>query len=229
MHYKVLRSEENSEKFLRWRVQNMEKGIKELNFEPGGADSVVQIIDLKNSPGPATKELRSLCRKSWMLLQDHYPELIHRNVRLKTQTSNSKIVFARPGKVPETLLKFVSPENLPVEYGGLKRENDNEFFSEDKVSEHKVRANASESIQIPAPEDVSYKEEFVPDDEGSYKVLLQSEKEKKGGESVRNSLYISEPGKIVITIDNFMLKKKNKKVLYRYKTKPTLPITDIEN
>ena len=81
MHYKILGSEENSEKFLRWRVQYMEKGIKELNFEPGGADSVVQIIDLKNSPGPATKELRSLCRKSWMLLQDHYPELIHRNVR----------------------------------------------------------------------------------------------------------------------------------------------------
>ena len=70
--------------------------------------------------------------------------------------------------------------------------------------------------------DVSYKEEFFPDDEGSYKVLLQQEKEKKGGESVRNSFYISEPGKIVITIDNFMLKKK--KVLYRYKTKPTFPM-----
>lgn len=70
--------------------------------------------------------------------------------------------------------------------------------------------------------DVSYKEEFVPDDEGSYKVLLQIHKEKKGGESVRNSFYIREPGKIVITIDNFMLKRK--KVLYRYKTKPTVPM-----
>ncbi|XP_022771273.1 patellin-4-like isoform X2 [Durio zibethinus] len=250
---KLLGSEENCEKFLRLRVQYMEKGIKELNFEPGGTDSVVQIIDLKNSPGPATKELRSVFRKSWMLLQDHYPELIHRNIIInvplwyyvshvlssrlkKTQRTNSKIVFARPGKVPETLLKFISPENLPVEYGGLKRENDNEFFSDGKVSEFKVRANASESLQIPAPEagvtivwdltvvgwDVSYKEEFVPDDEGSYKVLLQQEKEKKMGESVRNSFYISEPGKIVITIDNFMLKQK--KVLYRYKTKPTVPM-----
>ncbi|XWS31422.1 hypothetical protein CRYUN_Cryun23aG0074100 [Craigia yunnanensis] len=252
MHYKILGSEDNCERFLRLRVQYMEKGIKELNFEPGGTDSVVQIIDLKNSSGPATKKLCSVFQRYWMLLQDHYPELIHRNIiinvplwyyvshvlssRLKTQRMNNKIVFARPGKVPEILLKYVSPENLPVEYGGLKRENDNEFFSEDKVSEQKVRANASESIQIPAPEagvtivwdltvvgwDVSYKEEFVPDDEGSYKVLLQQEKEKKGGESVRNSFYISEPGKIVITIDNFMLKKK--KVLYRYKTKPTFPM-----
>ncbi|XVF32390.1 hypothetical protein REPUB_Repub17cG0078100 [Reevesia pubescens] len=243
IHHKILGSEENSEKFLRWRVQNMEKGIKELNFEPGGIHSVVQIIDLKNSPGPATKELRFLCRKSWVLLRDHYPELIHRNIiinvplwyyvshvlpsRLKTQRSKSKLVFARPGEVPETLLKFISPENLPVEYGGLKRENDKEFFSDDKVLELQIRANASESIQIPAPEagvtiiwdltvvgwDIYYKEEFVPDDEGSYKVLIQQEKEKKGGDSVRNSFHISEPGKIVITIDNFTLKKK--KVLYR--------------
>ena len=81
MHYKILGSEENCERFLRLRVQYMEKGIKELNFEPGGTDSVVQIIDLKNSSGPATKKLCSVCRRSWMLLQDHYPELIHRNVR----------------------------------------------------------------------------------------------------------------------------------------------------
>lgn len=71
-------------------------------------------------------------------------------------------------------------------------------------------------------DNILYKEEFVPDDEGSYKVLLQSEKEKKGLESVRNSFYISEPGKIVISIDNSMLKKK--KVLYRYKIKPTVPV-----
>ncbi|XVF72003.1 hypothetical protein PTKIN_Ptkin12aG0086400 [Pterospermum kingtungense] len=252
MHSKILSSEENSEKFIRWRVQYMEKSIKELNFEPGGTNSVVQIIDLKNSSGPATKELRAVCRKSWMLLQDHYPELIHRNIiinvplwyyvshvvssRLKTQRTNSKIVFARPGKVPETLLRFISPENLPVEYGGLKRENDNEFFIEDKVSEHRVRGNASETIQIPAAEAgvtivwdltvvgwyVAYKEEFVPDDEGSYKVLLQQEKEKKGRGSVRNSFYIREPGKILITIDNLMLR--TKKVLYRYKIKPTFPM-----
>lgn len=77
-------------------------------------------------------------------------------------------------------------------------------------------------LTVVGSSDVSYKEEFIPDDEGSYKVLLQNEKEKKKGEGVRNSFYISEPGKIVITFDNPMLKKK--KVLYRYKTKPTVPI-----
>ena len=68
--------------------------------------------------------------------------------------------------------------------------------------------------------DVSYKEEFVPDDEGSYKILLQNQK--RMGESVRNSFYISEPGKILITIHNGTFKKK--RVLYRSKAKPTVPM-----
>lgn len=70
--------------------------------------------------------------------------------------------------------------------------------------------------------DVGYKEEFIPDDEGSYRVLLRNEKDKKGGESQRNSFYINEPGRIVITIDNLSLKKKN--VFYRFKAKPTVPM-----
>lgn len=68
--------------------------------------------------------------------------------------------------------------------------------------------------------DVYYKEEFVPDDEGSYKILLQERK--RLGQGVRNSFYISEPGKMVITIENWTFK--NKRVLYRSKAKPTLPM-----
>lgn len=71
--------------------------------------------------------------------------------------------------------------------------------------------------------DVSYKEEFIPNDEGSYNILVQNRK--KMGETVRNSFYISEPGRIVITIDNDTFKKK--RVFYRYKTKPTnIPMYD---
>lgn len=66
---------------------------------------------------------------------------------------------------------------------------------------------------------VSYKEEFIPDDEGSYKILLQNQK--RLGKSIRNSFYISEPGKIVITIDNKTFKKKT--LIYRSKAKSTLP------
>ncbi|MBA0822450.1 hypothetical protein Goarm_019253 [Gossypium armourianum] len=247
-----MRSEENSDKFLRWRVQQMEKCIKELNFEPGGADSLIQVIDWKDFQGPHTKELRSVYRKCWTLLEEHYPEIIHQYIivnvplryyvshsfssRLITHKPSNKIIFARPGKVTETLLRFISPENLLVEYGGLKRINDNEFSSEHKVFELNLKAHASTHIEIPAPEvgvtivwdvtvvewDVTYKEEFIPEDEGSYQVLLQ-DKEKKGGERpcVRNSYYINEGGVISIFIHNHI--NKCKKVFYRYKTKPTVP------
>lgn len=68
--------------------------------------------------------------------------------------------------------------------------------------------------------DVSYKEEFVPDDECSYKILLQNKK--RLGQCVRNSFYANEPGKIVITIENWTFK--NKRVLYRSKSKLTVPV-----
>lgn len=68
--------------------------------------------------------------------------------------------------------------------------------------------------------DVNYKEEFVPTDEGSYTIIV-----KKGrkiswqDDSIRNSFRNSETGKIVITVENGIFKKK--RVLYRYKTTST--------
>lgn len=243
-------SEEKCKEFLRWRVQFMEKGIKKFSFRNGGVNSIVQITDLKNSPGPDSREFRSMGKKALLLLQDNYPELIHRHIiinvpfwyyayhvihsRSFTQRTKSKFVLARPSRVAETLLKFISPENIPVQYGGLKRDDDDEFSATNTVKEITVKGGLIESIQVPFPEsgvtvlwdlmvlgwEVTYKEEFVPDDECSYRILLQ--KEKKMAESVRNSFYINEPGKLVITITNGTFKKK--RVFYRYKTKPTVPM-----
>lgn len=67
--------------------------------------------------------------------------------------------------------------------------------------------------------DVAYREEFVPEDDSSYKILLQ---EKKMGEGMRNSFYIREVGKIVISIVNHSFTRK--KAFYRYKTKGSMPI-----
>lgn len=77
---KTLGSEDKCDEFLRWRVRCMEKGIKKLDFENGGVDSIVQITDLKNSPGPSMKELRSVSKRALQLLQNNYPGFIHKNV-----------------------------------------------------------------------------------------------------------------------------------------------------
>ncbi|XP_058105678.1 patellin-4 [Magnolia sinica] len=247
LYQKTFGTEEKREQFLRWRVQVMEKGIQKLNFEPGGICSILQINDLKNSPGPSKKELRLAMKLTVGLLQDNYPEFVARNIFVNvpfwyyafnallspflTQRTKSKFVFARPSKVTETLLKYIPAEDIPICYGGLKRENDTEFTTENSgVSEHLVKAGATEVIEIPAPEagttllwdltvlgwDVNYKEEFTPTDEGSYTLIIQ--KGKKIGpceEPIRNSFKNNEPGKVVLTIENSTYRKK--KVLYRHK------------
>jgi len=68
--------------------------------------------------------------------------------------------------------------------------------------------------------EVTYKEEFIPNDECSYNVLLQNQS--IVGDSTRNSFYINEPGKIVITVENGNFK--NKRMYYRTKTRVTVPM-----
>lgn len=50
------------------------------------------------------------------------------------------------------LNRYISAEALPVAYGGLKREGDSEFSLEDEVSELFIKANSTETIEIPAPQ-----------------------------------------------------------------------------
>lgn len=58
----------------------MEKGIKKLDFKLGGVASMLQITDLKDSPGPSKKELRIAMKQIVQLLQDNYPEFVARNI-----------------------------------------------------------------------------------------------------------------------------------------------------
>ncbi|CAH8378344.1 unnamed protein product [Eruca vesicaria subsp. sativa] len=241
-------SEQSRENLLRWRFQLMEKGIQKLNLKPGGVTSLLQIHDLKNCPGLLKKELWVAIKNAIVALQDNYPELVSRNVFINvpfwfyagstllspflTQRTKSKFVVTRPANVTETLLKYIPAEEIPVQYGGFKRDDDTEFSNE-AVSEVVVKPGLSETIEIPAPEtegtlvwdvavlgwEVNYKEEFVPADEGAYTIIVQKVKKIGSNEGpVRNSFKNSESGKIVLTVDNVSSKKK-KRVLYRYKTK----------
>lgn len=247
LYQKTFGSEEKRIRFLRWRFQLMEKGIQKLDLRPGGVTSLLQINDLKNSPGLSKKELRIAMKQAVSTLQDNYPEFVARNIFINvpfwyfalnallspflTQRTKSKFVVARPAKVTETLFKYISAEEVPIQYGGFKRENDLEFSTEDSsVSELVIKSGSTETIEIPANEidsklvwdltvlgwEVNYKEEFVPADEGSYTIIVQKGKKMSSNEEpIRNSFRNSEPGKIVLTVQN--LSSKKKRVLYRYK------------
>ncbi|KAJ7982048.1 Patellin-4 like [Quillaja saponaria] len=245
---KAFGTKEKRDRLLRWRIHLMEKGIQNLDFNPGGFSSILQINDLKDMPAPSRKEFRLTAKQAVGILQDNYPEFVARNVFINvpfwyyafsallspflTQRTKSKFVFARPAKVTETLLKFIAPEKLAIQYGGFLRENDTELSTEDAAIEVSAKAGSIENIEIPAPEagmnlvwdinvlawEVNYKEEFVPKNEGSYSIIVQRAKRIGIQEGpIRNSFKNNEPGKIVLTIDNASFKKK--RVIYRYKAR----------
>ncbi|KAL8512857.1 hypothetical protein ACS0TY_019120 [Phlomoides rotata] len=250
IYKKTLATEEKREQFLRWRVQLMEKGIQKLDFNPGCVNSLVQVNDLKNSPGPSKKEVRVAVNKAVALLQDNYPEFVAKNIFINvpfwyyafhslispflTQRTRSKLVFARAHKVTDTLLKYIPIQEIPIQYGGIKRENDFEFsITDGEATEVVIKAGSTETIEIPTPEcgttfiwdlvvlgwEVNYTEEFVPTDEGSYTMIIQKGKKMVSGEeeAVRKTFKNHESGKIVLTVQNCSGKKK--KLFYRYKVK----------
>ncbi|KAG5035835.1 hypothetical protein JHK87_010745 [Glycine soja] len=248
LYKKSFSDEEKRYRFLRWRIQFLEKSIRKLDFNPGGISTIVQVNDLKNSPGPAKWELRQATKQALQLLQDNYPEFVAKQVFINvpwwylavnrmispflTQRTKSKFVFAGPSKSAETLLRYIAAEQLPVKYGGLSK--DGEFGISDAVTEITVRPAAKHTIEFPVTEnsllswelrvigwDVSYGAEFVPTSEGSYTVIIQKARKVASSEEpvLCNNYKIGEPGKVVLTIDNQSSKKK--KLLYRLKVKPS--------
>ena len=215
---------------------------------------MVQVTDLKNAPGPGMKELRVATKKALTLLQDNYPEFVAKQVFVNvpwwylaynlvispffTQRTKSKFVFASPSKSADTLFKYIAPEQVPVQYGGLSKENDSDFTIADSVTEVTIKPTSKHTIDIPAAEgsvlvwelrvlgwEVSYGAEFSPNAEDGYTVIVQKARKFAVNDEpyVKDSFKIGEAGKVTLIIDNTTSKKK--KLLYRYKEKNTTEST----
>lgn len=78
---------EKRDKFLKWYIQFLEKNIRKLDFSPDGTCTIVQVTDLKNSPGLILfkKELRQSTNQALQLLQDNYPEFVAKQVNTRKQ------------------------------------------------------------------------------------------------------------------------------------------------
>ncbi|RLN29262.1 patellin-3-like [Panicum miliaceum] len=248
LYEKAFGDEEKRERFLKWRIQLLERGIREqLDFSPSGICSMVQVTDLKNSP-PMLGKHRAVTRQALALLQDNYPEFVAKKVFINvpwwylaankvmspflTQRTKSKIVFCSPGKSAETLFRYIAPEQVPVQFGGLYKEDDTEFSTSDAVTELTVKPSSKETVEIQATEnstvvwelrvlgwEVSYGAEFTPDAEGGYTVIVQKTRKVPAHEEpiMKGSFKVSEPGKVALTVNNPGSKKK--KLLYRFKVK----------
>ncbi|CAI9097218.1 OLC1v1033592C1 [Oldenlandia corymbosa var. corymbosa] len=160
---------EKLKKFLRWRVQVLERGIQSLEFKPGGVNSIIQVTDLKDMP---KRELRVASNHILSLFQDNYPEMVARKIFINvpwyfsmlysmfspflTQRTKSKFVISKEGNVAETLYKFIRPEDLPVQYGGLSRAEDLQGGPPKPASEFTVKGGEKVNIQIDGIEVTNY-------------------------------------------------------------------------
>ncbi|PHT45839.1 Patellin-5 [Capsicum baccatum] len=249
LYHNTFADKEKLTKFLRWRIQFMEKSIRNLDFSPDGICTFVQVIDLKNSPGLFffKKELRQATNRALVLLQDNYPEFVAKQVFINvpwwypayyrminatfTTRTKSKFVFAGPSRSAETLFKYIAPEQVPAQYGGLSKEGEQEFTNAEPATEEIIKPASKHTIEFPVTEkctlvwearvtgwEVSYGAEFVPSAEGGYTILIEKSRKVGANESVISTSYkASEPGKVVIAFDNQTSKKK--KLVYRSKNK----------
>jgi hypothetical protein len=73
-------TEEKREKFLKWRIQFLERSSRKLDFSPTGISTIVQVNDLKNSFGIHKRELWQVTKQAVHLFQDNYPEFLAKQV-----------------------------------------------------------------------------------------------------------------------------------------------------
>ncbi|CAL9163167.1 unnamed protein product [Musa hybrid cultivar] len=247
LYEKAFGDADKRRKFLKWRIQYLEKGIREhLDFTPGCISSMVQVTDLRNSP--RFGKHRQVTKQAVTLLQDNYPEFISKKVFINvpwwylavnrmmspffTQRTKSKFVFAGPSKSAETLFKYIAPEQVPVAFGGLSKEKDPDFSTADVVTDVSIKPSSKQTIEIPATEtclivwelrvlgcEVSYGAEFTPSAEDGYTVIVQKNRKLAADDEpvIKGSFKNGEPGKVVLNIENLTSKKKL--LLYRYKVK----------
>lgn len=80
MYKKAFGSEKERGRYLRWRIQFMERTLRKLCFREGGVDSVVQIVDLNGTPKYVMREVNLISKKTLALFQNYYPETIYKEV-----------------------------------------------------------------------------------------------------------------------------------------------------
>ncbi|KAL1214482.1 Patellin-3 [Cardamine amara subsp. amara] len=252
LYKKTFSDEEKRKHFLRTRIQFLERSIRKLDFSSGGVSTIFQVNDMKNSPGLGKKELRSATKQAVELLQDNYPEFVFKQAFVNvpwwylvfytvigpfmTPRSKSKLVFAGPSRSAETLFKYISPEQVPVQYGGLSVDPcdcNPDFSLDDLASEITVKPGTKQTVEIIIYEkcelvweirvigwEVSYKAEFVPEEKDGYTVVVQKPRKMRPSDEpvLTHSFKVNELGKVLLTVDNPTSKKK--KLVYRFNVKP---------
>nr|GEZ43574.1 hypothetical protein [Tanacetum cinerariifolium] len=239
LYKEILTIYENQEKFIRWRIQVIERLIRTLSFNPRGVNSIILVQDYKHRDFKhrASRPLIDVDEKIFSILRDNYPGMISymilHNVpwicravislrSLFNGNESMKLVMSDEASVPETLYKYISPEHIPQLYSGIYGTDDNlktvpvfralaKGVETFTIKIEGIRAHAKVWWDVVAGGSYfEYSCRFVPDEEAILAKMVQNQvKEKR----VSHCYTAKEPGKIVISINS----RVTKLVSYRYK------------
>jgi len=120
------------DRFLRWRVGLMERGLRQVNFTT--VDSMVQVHDYAGASRDANSKKAAAAASK--LFTDHYPELLYQKYFVNVPTvltyvfwlfkpilpaatfAKLKVVGVGPSVIGKELCRVVPTEELPKRYGG---------------------------------------------------------------------------------------------------------------
>ncbi|CAG8443778.1 23678_t:CDS:2 [Dentiscutata erythropus] len=123
----------NLDRFLRWRIQLMEKGIQLLDFKT--IDQMIQVHDYNLITFASYDTTAKTASKTvTQIMQDNYPEFLavkffvnvpwwgdwvfkFISIFLSEQTK-AKFVVTSANGVKDSMLEVIDEDNLPVTYGG---------------------------------------------------------------------------------------------------------------
>ncbi|GKE14299.1 patellin-6 [Tanacetum coccineum] len=244
---KFLGDNKKVEKFIKWKIQVLETGIlKMLDFSPGGVNSITEVYDATDLP---PQEYTFVCERMLPLFNNYYPGIVEFKIVINARWFFRKFVFSifnpfmtndtkkggcvvcKEENVAETLYRYISPEYVPIQYGGMRGPDElnnspakaaTEFIvqGEEKVIIPIEGIKAGEKIiwdVVVGGWDLKYRALFVPDDAASksYDHVVEKRKMLAMPELVHNSYVAKEAGKLVLTINNTASRKK-KVGAYRY-------------
>nr|XP_043638202.1 patellin-6-like [Erigeron canadensis] len=230
IYNKFLGDDKKLEKFLRWKVQVLERGIKMLDFKPSGTKSITMVYNVRGLPN---KEHKFYSKHLFPLLRNNYPGIIDFEIILnapwylrplfKDETSKANYLCPKKANVAETLYKYIKPEYIPIQYNGLCRPDELKDGLVKPATEFTVNGGEVTNIPIQGIEegatitwdvvvagwDLTYSVQFTPDAVESYGIVVEkSRKMLEIDEALHGSYVAKETGKLVLIIDNTASQKK---------------------
>eukprot|EP00195_Chlamydomonas_chlamydogama_P015990 CAMPEP_0202911340 /NCGR_PEP_ID=MMETSP1392-20130828/54700_1 /ASSEMBLY_ACC=CAM_ASM_000868 /TAXON_ID=225041 /ORGANISM="Chlamydomonas chlamydogama, Strain SAG 11-48b" /LENGTH=394 /DNA_ID=CAMNT_0049601807 /DNA_START=87 /DNA_END=1271 /DNA_ORIENTATION=+ len=167
-------------RFVRWRVQLMERAIQQLDFEEG-IEQVMQVHDYAGaSMFKLSPQVKAATRTIIKLFQDNYPEMLSTKLFLNVpkimefafsimsafsdSATRSKFQMVSSANTRATLLNYIEPARLQGRYGGFGKTDTaasgSPAPSPSSAGEAIVKAGATHRVQLDvtsAPATVSYR------------------------------------------------------------------------